>query len=67
MPDVIIRNHGTLGSFELRSKAAHKWVKENVQTEDYSWSGDNMFLVGHRFVADIIVGMNEAELDLEVE
>ncbi len=64
--DVIVRNHGTLGSFQLLSKDAHKWVKQNVQTENYSWSGDNMFMAEHRFVDDILVGMRDAGLELEL-
>lgn len=64
--DVIVRNHGTLGSFELLSKPAHAWVKENVQTENHSWSGDNMFLAEHRFVEGIVIGMRDAGLELEL-
>ncbi len=64
--DVIVRNHGTLGSFQLLSKDAHKWVKENVQTENHSWAGDNMFVAEHRFVEDLVIGMRDAGLELEL-
>lgn len=64
--DVIVRNHGTLGSFQLLSKDAHAWVKKNVETENHSWSGDNMFMAEHRYVEDIVIGMRDAGLELEL-
>jgi hypothetical protein len=61
--DVVVRNHGTVVLFELRSPAAREWVDENVQTEPWQWLGRSLG-VDHRFAGQLTDGMIDAGLEV---
>jgi hypothetical protein len=54
-PDVVVENHGTLFTFELRTEQARKWVREHVQDDAMFWGG--ALVCEHRFAHDLAEGM----------
>ena len=60
-PDVRIKGYGSLFLFCPLTKAASKWVKENVSLESWQWIGGE-FSVEHRMVENLIQGMQDAGL-----
>jgi hypothetical protein len=63
--DVEVVNEGTVSLFVLISEDARNWVEWNVEAEGYQFLGANL-IVEHRYVGDIIAGMINDELEVEV-
>ena len=62
-PDVLVVNHGTVWTFDLRSPEAATWVDDNVQSEDWQWGGSRL-TVDWRFGAPLADGMRAAGLEV---
>jgi len=62
IPDLIVRDEGTLFLFCSLTRRAKVWINEHIQA-DATWYG-NALLVEHRFAFALAVGMNEAELTI---
>lgn len=60
--DFTVDNQGTLFILRGVSDAAKEWIEKNIQAEDYQKFGgcDTCIVVEHRYIQDIINGM-EAE------
>jgi hypothetical protein len=63
--DVRVTNDGTVSLFELISLDSREWVDDNVEAESYQFLGHNL-VVEHRYVSDLIVGMANDGLEVEV-
>lgn len=56
-PDVVVTGRGgTVVMFQPITDEAREWVDENVGLEPWQWMGP-AFAVEHRFVGDLIEGM----------
>jgi len=62
IPDLIVRDEGTLCLFCQLTPRARAWIDEHVQP-DATWYGDAL-VVEHRYVWALAVGMNEAGLTI---
>jgi len=60
-PDVIVDNYGSIVGLAPMTQAARDWIEENVATESWQWLG-GVLNVESRYAADLVVGMQEAEL-----
>lgn len=61
--DAVVEGHGTLYTVRPLTDAAKQWIDENVSS-DGMWFG-NALCVEHRYVADIVAGMEDAGLIVE--
>lgn len=57
--DFFVHNEGTICMFHPFSEGAKAWTKEMVQLEPYQWMG-HAFAVEHRFVEDLLQGIQDA-------
>ena len=64
MSDVTVSGSGTIYLLHLQTLAAFAWVEDHVVGER-QFLGDAL-AVEHRYVADIVAGMLEGGLELEV-
>jgi hypothetical protein len=62
LPDVLVRNEGTIFLFTPLTPAATNWICVNVQP-NAQWFG-NALVVEHRYAADLAAGMREDGLIL---
>jgi hypothetical protein len=60
MIDVKVTNHGTIFTFDLLTRKAKSWWKDNVQE---SFGKDNC-VVEHRYASDIAQGMKQSGLEV---
>lgn len=60
--DFIVSNHGTIFTLTPCTDAARDWLNDNVDTENAQWMGKAL-VVEHRFIDDILWGINQAELE----
>lgn len=60
--DALISGHGSIYLVRPLSEAATDWINENVQ-EDSHWFGHSL-AVEHRYILDLIDGMQTAGLNL---
>ena len=63
MPDVLIRNEGTIIQIIPETEAAKEWIDENVHSEPWQWLGPTL-CVDHRMAGPLIEGMADAGLEL---
>ena len=66
MPDVLVRDEGTIVLLQPCSEEAKGWLSENTVTESWQWWGPSL-CVEHRYADDIIEAMREAGLEVEHE
>jgi len=62
--DIIVTNHGSIFLVDPRNVLATDWLKENVQ-EGAQHLGKKL-AVEHRFIADLVNGMRNDGLVVEV-
>jgi len=60
-PDVDVTVTGGGYMVSPQSTAAREWVDTNVEVPDWSWMGGS-FPVGHRYIEDLVEGMQDAGL-----
>lgn len=60
-PDAIVSGDGSVYTILTQTRAAKKWVKDNVDLEPWQWVG-GAFFVDHRCVDDIVTAMQDAAL-----
>ena len=66
-PDFAILNAGSLSILTPLSEAADAWVEEKVGINDETqYWGHKGIVVEHRYIDDIIHGIQESELTLEI-
>ncbi len=56
MPDIVVRDQGTVVMFTPTSKVGRDWIQENVQSDDWQWMGRSL-VVDHRYAQGLIDGM----------
>ena len=59
--DVIVGGGGSIYTLTPLSDEAKAWIDENVESEGYQWLGSSL-CVEHRYVADVVEGMQAAGL-----
>jgi hypothetical protein len=59
MPDVLVRNEGTVFLFCPLTPQAKEWIDENVQS-DSQWFG-NVLVVEHRYAWGLAEGMKDLD------
>ena len=64
MSDFLITDHGSIFLLTARTPEAQAWVQSNLPEDRLRWAGATA--VGHQYVADIITGIGEAGLQVEV-
>jgi hypothetical protein len=62
IPDLIVRDEGTLFLFCPLTPKAKAWIDEHVQP-DATWYG-NALVVEHRYAWALVGGMNDAGLTI---
>jgi hypothetical protein len=62
IPDVLVRNEGTVFVFCPLTAAAKRWIEDHVQP-DALWFG-NTLVVEHRYAWGLALGMKDAGLAL---
>lgn len=62
--DVVVSGDGTLFAIRPLTDAARRWIDENVSAEGWMWLGNTLY-VEHRYIADIVAGMEDAGLIVE--
>lgn len=62
--DVRVIAAGNLVQLFLNTASAKAWVHDNVDAPDYMWLGGDCVCVEHRYVEDIIAGMQDAGLEV---
>ena len=65
-PDIIVSGAGSLYMLKPVSDAGRKWMDNNLQPESWQWIGGALG-VEHRFVVDILDGMQEDGLIIQVD
>lgn len=65
MTDFKLHNHGSVVMIEPVSHEAKDWVRENLDLEGWQWMG-NAFAVEPRMVDNLVAGIEEAGLTVEV-
>ena len=63
--DVQVHSDGTMSHFTPITQKAKDWVEENVTLESWQWLG-NGFGVEHRYVDDLVRGMVEGDLVVQI-
>ncbi len=66
-PDAKVTGHGSLFMVWPISKEARHWVDDRVQLEGYQWMGRASFCVEHGYIENLVAGMREDGLRVEVE
>jgi hypothetical protein len=56
-PDFSVRDEGTLFLLYPQSEAAKAWVEEHIPEDATYWG--NAVVVEHRYIQDILAGINE--------
>jgi len=64
MPDVILRNEGTIVMLTPMTPDVKEWFDENVQSEGWQWMGESL-CIDSRFAMDLVIGINEAGFSIE--
>ena len=64
MIDVTIHNYGSIVQFQLHTEEAREWVDENVQADDWQWSGRGFLNVEHRYAGHLADGMIDAGFEV---
>jgi hypothetical protein len=64
VPDVLVRNNGSMFTCTLLTKSAQAWVKENVELEGWAWLGKATFAVEHGYIQGLVAGMQDAGLNV---
>lgn len=55
--DVLVEGAGSLFLLRILSETARAWVEENVSREGFQPQFPKVLYVEHRYVADIVAGM----------
>jgi hypothetical protein len=55
-PDVLVINHGSIFTFNIRTRRAQRWVADHVQIESYM-GNSSYFHCEHRYAADLAEAM----------
>jgi hypothetical protein len=66
MSDFHLDNHGTISLLTPTSRAGQDWAGEYLP-DDVMTFGRNAVVIEHRYVADIIAGIIEANLTIDGE
>jgi hypothetical protein len=64
-PDATVANHGTIYVLTPITRAAQIWVDSHIDKDAMRW-GPKGIVVEHRYIDDILVGMNEEGLTVSV-
>lgn len=63
--DVLVTGGGTMYQVWPLSDEAKAWVEENVQLEGWQWLGQS-FGVEHRYIENLVEGMQQAGLSVNI-
>lgn len=63
-PDALVSGGGSIFQITPLSDAAKAWIDANVEAEGYMWMGSSL-CVEHRYIADIVAGMQSAGLKVK--
>jgi len=61
MTDVALYDSGSVIGFAPLTEAAQDWFRRNVETSEWQWLGDTLW-VDQRLASDLIAGIIEAGL-----
>ena len=64
MPDIIVRNEGTIWTFEPVTDQAKDWIAQEIEIESWQWMGP-MFAVDHRMAQDLVGVLQEIGFEME--
>jgi hypothetical protein len=53
---VLVVNHGTIWTLQPRTRAAKRWLKENVEAPPWSWLGPRL-CVDHSLAGNLVRGI----------
>ena len=63
--DVTVSDQGSVVMFILNTDKARTFVKKNVHTESWQWTGNTGFAVDHRYASDLLTGMQDNGLTVD--
>ena len=64
-PDFVVENHGSIFFLKPRTPAAISWVEEHIADNGYQPYYPTV-VVEHRYIADIVAGIQNDELTVSV-
>lgn len=65
-PDFYVESHGSIFLLRPRNDAARSWIDDNLYTDEDNrpqWFGDAV-AIEHRYIDDIVIGINDAGLEV---
>jgi hypothetical protein len=62
--DFLLAEHGSIYLLTARTPEAQAWVASNLPEDRLRWAGATA--IGHQYVSDIITGIGQAGLQVEL-
>jgi len=62
--DFIVQNHGSIFILQALTAAAQEWVADHIPDDAQTW-GANGIVVEHRYISDIVDGIQGDGLSVE--
>jgi hypothetical protein len=65
MSDFLVRDEGSIYLLTPKTPAAVEWVRANLPEDRLRWAGATV--IEHRYVGDVITGIAESGLQVEIK